>query len=339
MCAQQEDFTQTYLAAIEDELQQAVKQANSIGNTQLHDMLAYHMGWQGKPVNIEARGKRIRPLLVLMTCSAAGGDWKQALPAAAAVELVHNFSLIHDDIEDRSPLRRGRPTMWKKWGIPQAINAGDAMLTLAHLHLIHLTGKKSQTIVLNALEILQQACLHLTQGQYLDLAYEKRDDVTIDDYWSMVERKTAALISASTELGALSADCDEPTRNIYRSFGRLLGLAFQVQDDLLGIWGDADITGKSNQSDLVTRKKTLPVLYGLFNSGKFAECWNQASVSPDQTEKLIDLLEKAGGKTYTLTKAMELINHALNMLKEAHPMGSAGQDLKNFVFNLIHRQG
>ncbi|OGO12660.1 MAG: hypothetical protein A2Y53_01775 [Chloroflexi bacterium RBG_16_47_49] len=339
MCAQQEDYIQTYLAAIEDELQQAVKQAHDNGNTQLHDMLAYHMGWQGKPVNIDARGKRIRPLLVLMTCSAAGGDWKQALPAAAAVELVHNFSLIHDDIEDRSPLRRGRPTVWKKWGIPQAINAGDAMLTLAHLQLIRLTGKKSPSIVLNAVEILQQACLHLTQGQYMDLAYEKRNNVTIDDYWYMVEGKTAALISVSTELGALSANCDDQTRIIYRSFGRLLGLAFQVQDDLLGIWGDADITGKSNQSDLITRKKTLPVLYGLSNSGEFTECWNQAPVCPDQAEKLIDLLEKAGGKSYTLAKAMELINNALNMLKEAHPMGSAGQDLKNFVLNLIHRQG
>jgi geranylgeranyl diphosphate synthase type I len=124
-----DDYIQPYLAAIEDELQLAVKRADIFGFSQLYDMLAYHMGWQDKYSKIEVRGKRIRPLLVLLTCSAAGGDWHEALPAAAAVELVHNFSLIHDDIEDHSPIRRGRPTIWKKWGIPQAINAGDAMFT------------------------------------------------------------------------------------------------------------------------------------------------------------------------------------------------------------------
>src|SRR4030043_1837157 len=155
MYASQEDITQMYLAAVEDELQDAVKSANACGNTLLQDMLAYHMGWLGKPISSDARGKRIRPLLVLLTCSAAGGDWKQALPAAAAVELVHNFSLIHDDIEDRSPLRRGRPSVWKRWGIPHAINAGDAMFTLAYLQSIRLAEVISPSAALLAVEALQ----------------------------------------------------------------------------------------------------------------------------------------------------------------------------------------
>ncbi len=334
----QEDETQFYLAVIEDELQSAVKRTNESGNTQLHDMLAYHMGWLGMLISSEARGKRIRPLLVLLTCSAAGGDWKQALPAAVAVELVHNFSLIHDDIEDRSSVRRGRPTLWKKWGISQAINAGDAMFTLAHLQILRLSETLSHSATLLAVEILQQTCLHLTQGQFLDLDYEKRHNVTLDDYWYMIEGKTAALISASTELGAIAARCDDQRRNSFRHFGRLLGMAFQVQDDLLGIWGNSALTGKSNQSDLISRKKTLPVLYGLSKRNKFAECWSQGSVRPEETQKLIDLLEVEGAKAFTQSKTNELINQALRELDEAHPTGKAGQVLKTMALNLSHRQ-
>ena len=338
MYASQEDITQIYLAAVEDELQDAVKSANACGNTLLQDMLAYHMGWLGKPISSDPRGKRIRPLLVLLTCSAAGGDWKQALPAATAVELVHNFSLIHDDIEDKSPLRRGRPTVWKKWGIPQAINAGDAILTIAHLQLLHLSEILTHSATLLAIEILQQACLHLTQGQYLDLSYEMRQDVTLDEYWFMIKEKTATLISASTELGALSAFCDDQICKSYRDFGCNLGLAFQVQDDLLGIWGDSALTGKSNQSDLLTGKKTLPVLYGLYKSGKFAKRWNQGPVHLQELEELIHILEADGAKEFTQAKANELISQALHDLDEAHPTGTASHVLKNLALNLIHRQ-
>ena len=133
-----EDLTQTYLESIESELQRAVEQSKDFGGSSLYNMLAYHMGWQGSENSVKVRGKRIRPLLVLLVCSAAGGEWSRALPGAAAVELIHNFSLIHDDIEDDSPLRRGRPTVWVKWGIPQAINTGDAMFALAHLEAVRL---------------------------------------------------------------------------------------------------------------------------------------------------------------------------------------------------------
>lgn len=333
-----DNITQMYLIAIEDELCLAVEQVNDLGNTKLHDMLTYHLGWQGKLTNSEARGKRIRPLLVLLTCSAAGGDWHAALPAAAAVELVHNFSLIHDDIEDRSSLRRGRPTIWKKWGIPQAINAGDAMFTLAHLQAIRLAEVISKSAALKAVKILQQACLHLTQGQYLDLSYEKRNDVTLDDYWSMVEGKTAALVSASTELGAISASSDDKTCNSYRNFGRMLGTAFQVQDDILGIWGNSALTGKSNQSDLLTRKKSLPVLYGLFKASQFAEHWKQGPVHPEELIEIISLLENEGAKEFAQAQATELINKSLTALDEAHPIGNAGEILKSLALSLSSRQ-
>jgi geranylgeranyl diphosphate synthase type I len=333
-----EGITQTYLDAIEDELQQAVKRANDFGNSRLHSMLAYHMGWQGNRNHTQARGKRIRPLLALLSCSAAGGDWLYAMPFATAVELVHNFSLIHDDIEDHSPLRRGRPTIWKKWGIPQAINTGDAMFALAHLEAVRIAKIVSPSIALKAVEILQRTCLHLTQGQYLDLSYESRNDLTIEDYWHMAEGKTAALVSVSTELGAMAALSSDKTSDLYRIFGRLLGLSFQVQDDLLGIWGNSDLTGKSSQSDLVTGKITLPVLYGLSKAGKFATRWKRGPIHADEVTDVTKLLELEGGKEFALTQANNLLNEAISTLEEAHPIGIAGDALKELALSLANRQ-
>jgi len=331
-------ITQTYLDAIETELQQAVKRANNFGNTKLHDMLAYHMGWQGELKNVETRGKRIRPLLVLLSCSAAGGDWTRALPGATAVELVHNFSLIHDDIEDHSPLRRGRPTIWKKWGIPQAINTGDAMFALAHLEAIRLSKTVSPSIALKAVEILQSTCLHLTQGQYLDLSYESKNDLTIEDYWQMVEGKTAALMAACTKLGAMVANLDDNKSTFYHKFGWMLGMAFQVQDDLLGIWGNSSLTGKSSQSDLVTGKITLPVLYGLSKGGKFAARWKQGSIHTGEVLEIANILENEGGKEFSQAQVNHFINEALSSLEQAHPSGIAAEAIKNLAASLVNRQ-
>ena len=183
-------------SAVEEELHRSIDAQHEQELAEYSSMLAYHLGWEGEGAGPEARGKRIRPLLVLLTCSAAGGEWRNALPAAAAVELVHNFSLIHDDIQDNSPLRRGRETVWKRWGIPQAINAGDAMLTIAHLTLLRMENYSKPDVTLNAAGTLQQACLQLTKGQFLDLTYESQAQLSIDGYWQMVGGKTAALLRA-----------------------------------------------------------------------------------------------------------------------------------------------
>jgi geranylgeranyl diphosphate synthase, type I len=333
-----EVINQTYLDAIEDELKHAVAHSSQFENTRLYNMLAYHMGWVGTGSSPNARGKRIRPLLVLLVCSAAGGDWKLALPGASAVELIHNFSLIHDDIEDRSPLRRGRATVWKKWGIPQAINTGDAMFALAHLEAIRLANTVNPTMALKAVEILQRTCLHLTQGQFLDLSYESRTDLTVDDYWPMVEGKTAALLAACTELGALAANGSDQTCEAYRKFGRLMGLSFQVQDDLLGIWGNSSLTGKSSQSDLVTGKITLPVMHGLSKSGEFATRWRSGPISRSEIPDVIKLLELEGTKDFIQSKTTELLNEALLTLKQAQPAGLAAEALESLALSLVNRQ-
>ncbi len=333
-------YTSQFLPAIEDELKRAIQMGDHqerLGELQI--MLAYHMGWHGEGAGPAASGKRIRPLLLLLTTIAAGGDWQRALPAAAAVELVHNFSLIHDDIEDNSPMRRGRPTLWKKWGVAQALNAGDLMYALAHLEVFQLEKACGIAITLQAARILQEACMKLTQGQYLDISYENRSDLTLEDYWPMVSGKTAALLAACTDLGALIAEADETRRLNFREFGRHLGLAFQVQDDLLGIWGNAALTGKSVESDLVYGKKTLPVLFSLSQNKNFAHRWRQGNIRPEEVADLAHQLEIEGARAFTQATADRLIQQALQYLEDAQPRPEAKQALIELSMLLVRRDG
>ena len=330
--------TPKLVAAIESELRKSIDYLSESDLGDYYSILAYHLGWEGDGTGPETRGKRVRPLMVLLTCEAAGGDWHNALPAAAAVELVHNFSLIHDDIQDDSPIRRGRETVWKRWGIAQAINSGDAMFTLAHLSLLRLESTTTPEITIQAANILHTACLQLTKGQYLDLAYESQSHLPLDAYWKMVGGKTAALLSACTELGAIVANTKQSRQEAFRDFGYLLGLAFQAQDDILGIWGDAALTGKSNESDLFTGKKSLPVIYGLDQQGPFATRWKQGPLHPQETKALADQLEIEGGRTYTQDSANKMTDQALDALKLAQPQGKAGEALTDLANDLLNRE-
>jgi geranylgeranyl diphosphate synthase type I len=330
---------QTYLLEIEAELHRIITFADGIGLDEYRHMLAYHLGWEGEGAGPEAQGKRIRPLLLILVNASAGGDWHCALPAAAAVELLHNFSLIHDDIEDNSPLRHGRPTVWKKWGIAQAVNAGDAMFTLAHLAILRLTEKTSPAITLDAAQILMETCLSLTKGQFLDLYYESQGDLSLDAYWSMVSGKTAALLTACTQLGALIAGVDPVKQTAFSKFGHYLGLAFQVQDDLLGIWGKPALTGKSTDSDLLAGKKTFPVLHGLAQKGAFAERWNQGAIQINEVAALASQLEAEGSRAFTESTAAQLTNQALQYLVEAEPWGEAAEVLHSLTLFLLGRAG
>jgi len=331
------EFTAQMLPAIEEEMQACISITRNDGLEELHHMLAYHLGWEGAGAEEKASGKRVRPLLVLLSNAAAGGEWQCALPAAAAVELVHNFSLIHDDIQDNSPLRRGRETVWKIWDIPQAINAGDSMFSLAHIALKRLKELIPLEQVIQAQILLPMACLHLTQGQYLDLSYEERDDLSVADYWPMIQGKTSSLIATCTELGALTAGVNDKTQAAYREFGHLVGLAFQVHDDILGIWGDVDITGKSAISDLLEGKKSLPVLYALEQGGEFSQRWSKGPIREDEVADIADLLKNEGAYDYAKKEADTLTQKALHALEQAEPSGSAALALRQLANQLTHR--
>ncbi len=326
------------LSAIETILQQQVDRLAKFDSAPFQEMLTYHMGWTGEGSGKAAQGKRIRPLLLLLTCAASGADWRSALPAAAGVELIHNFSLIHDDIQDNSSLRRGRDTVWVKWGIPQGINAGDAMFVIANQSILDLSPVYPADTVLKASDILLSTCLHLTHGQYLDMSYEERLDPSTDDYWGMVSGKTAALLSSCCAIGSLLGNSDDEDQAAWCSFGHYLGLAFQVQDDYLGIWGDPDLLGKSVESDLVTGKKSLPVLYGLEKKGEFYRRWIEGSIQADEVPWLADKLAAEGVQLKTREMVDRMSDLALGFLRAARPQGEGGEALYALFDRLLERK-
>jgi len=304
----------SYHNAVRIELEKVIDCDSSV----LCNMLRYHMGWQdeqGHPCGRES-GKFIRPTLCLLSCQAVGGDTSQILPAAAAVELIHNFSLIHDDIEDASYERHHRPTIWKLWGQSQAINAGDAMFTLAYLALLKLkeNGIADEKIT-GSTELLSLACLKLCEGQYLDVEYENRFDITIEDYLDIAAKKTAALIAAATSLGAYLGSEDSKLVDSFHLFGEELGVAYQIYDDILGIWGTEESTGKS-ASDISQRKKTLPVLYGLQNSKgdereRLEKLYSQKSIGDEGVTEVIKILDQLGARDYAQNLAEQYYQKAL----------------------------
>ena len=331
-------FAGTARPALREELEEVIASAKDYGTQELHNMITYQLGWTGENAGPKAEGKQLRALFCLLACQAAGGEWKDALPAAAAVELIHNFSLIHDDIEDNGQFRRGRPTVWKIWGEAQAINTGDTMFALANTSLLNLVKTVSPKAALEAGKLFHATCLRLTQGQHLDIAFEDQDQVELETYWQMVGGKTAALLAFSLEGGALCAKVDPKTQVHYRDFGHYLGMAFQVQDDILGIWGEEELTGKSTTGDLVTRKKTLPVLYGLAQNGEFAKAWSSGEIKPENAPQLAEILHSEGGRAYTQSSADRMTDLSLVALEKAGPQGEAGEILQETARQLLSRR-
>jgi geranylgeranyl diphosphate synthase, type I len=327
------------LPDIEKELQSQISRLNEPRTHMFYEMLTYHMGWSGQGAGPEATGKRIRPLMLLLaTASCKQADWKSALPAAAAVELVHNFSLVHDDVQDNSDKRRGRPTVWAKWGVPMAINTGDALFVISNQAIMDLSKSYPSSTVVRAAVILHDTCLDLTRGQFMDMSYEERTDLTIEDYWPMISGKTSALLSACTQIGALLGDATDEAQENYRQFGVHLGLAFQVQDDILGIWGDEAVTGKSAASDLVEGKNSLPVLFALAKGGKFADRWNQGPIKPEEVQSVATLLDMEGGREYAQEISHQETGQALSFLEAANPQGKAGEAMLELANKLLNRE-
>ena len=272
----------------------------------VYAMIRYHLGLD-EPDG--PRGKRMRPLLGLLAYASITGDHRKALPGAAAVELGHNFSLVHDDIEDGDVERRHRATLWSLHGVPQAINTGDLIFSLSRVARHRLTDLGfSDAKVLRLMRLYDETCVALCEGQYIDIATSASDQpMTVELYFDMIGRKTAALISASIEAGALLATDDEAVISAYRRFGWSLGLAFQLNDDLLGIWGAEQATGKV-PTDVVRHKKTLPLLYAYEHASpddraRLAALSSLADPGADQVGEIVAILERSGAREFTRTEA------------------------------------
>lgn len=335
MTPQTASFQDELLGALDEHLRAALERLRPKMPPALYSMLAYHLGWEDGGES----GKRLRPLLTLLACHGAGGDWRQALPAAASVELIHNFSLIHDDIQDQSETRRGRPTVWVRWGIAQAINAGDALFVVARLaaHGLRETGLPPER-VLQVVRTLDEACLALTAGQYYDLAFEEAQEVPVEAYLRMIEGKTASLLRAAVAAGAQVAGATKAVCRAYGDFGHHLGMAFQVLDDILGIWGSPTVTGKPTGDDLRARKKSLPVLLGLARSPDFSRLWQAGGRSQEDLDAMAQALLACGALEAAQRMAGEHTEAALAALKRAAPCPPADETLTALTTRLLHRE-
>ena len=303
------------LSRYREAIDSGLKTALAKGDLPLFGMLRYHMGWvdeQFRPVSATA-GKAVRPALCLFACEAAGGDWHRALPAAVSFELIHNFSLVHDDIQDGDTQRHHRPTVWFRWGHSHGLNAGSAMHILANEALDNAAAAGlSPEVTLRTTQTLTKACLDMIEGQTLDMAFESRPRVSTADYLVMIEKKTGALLQGSLQAGTGIASTDPLLQDEMGRFGHALGRLFQVRDDMLGVWGDAHDTGKPTASDLHRRKKSLPVVYTLEHAGKdesaqrFPSIYRtRESLSEADVAVLLSVMEDLGAREFCQRLAEE----------------------------------
>lgn len=309
--------------------------------TDLNTMVSYPLGWvdaESQPYT-KTTGKRVRPILLLACLEAADGDWKQGLPAAAAVEILHNFSLVHDDIQDNSDMRHGRETVWQVWGQPLAINAGDAMFALSYRAIEQLStvGVPAKT-VLKVFEVYNSTVLELTRGQHLDMFFESQTSVGVEDYLSMVSGKTAALLAGTAQIGALIARQPMEITEQYAAFGLNLGIAFQIRDDILGIWGEEEKTGKSAATDIIARKKSVPILYGLEQSEMLQTLYRETvPLTADEVQAAVAALDQTNAREKTLEQERTYYNKAVAALNAASPTVEGRIALMSLVDGLFKR--
>ncbi len=310
----------------------------------LYDMLRYHMGWvdeNGRPL-VADPGKRLRPLLCLLVCEAVSGEIDAALPAAAGLELVHNFTLVHDDVMDQDHERRHRRTLWSRWGGSQAINAGDLLYSLGVMSLSRLAQKGvSAANAVEAIRRLEQTCIHVIEGQYLDIEFESRIDVSPEEYMEMIGKKSAALISFPMEVGALVGGADHSLQGAFAGVGRAIGMAFQIRDDILGVWGRREFTGKPVGSDIRRRKKSLPVVLA-FDAAqgeslqRLHEIYQSPGSSDEAVAETLELMERLGVRKSVEDLADEYADAAKASIREL-PVGARAKDeltqLADFVVN------
>jgi geranylgeranyl diphosphate synthase type I len=342
-----EDLTRVndLLARYRDEVVAGMRTALARPGVEHSRLMRYHLGWEdagGAPMPAGG-GKMLRPALCLLCCQAVGGEARRAMPAAVALELVHNFTLIHDDIEDGSDTRHGRATLWRVAGVPQAINAGDGMFVLAQRTLLRLeeTGVPPGR-VLDASRRLNEACVALCEGQYADIGFERRERVGQAEYEAMIDGKTAALLGASAAIGAAAGGADAATVDALGECGRLLGLAFQIQDDVLGIWGEADVTGKPVADDIRSRKKSFPVVWAFDHlSGdalrRFEAVYVSAEVTEADVETVLVLLDEAGARAAASAEAARWADEALALLGPRQLDAERRRDLEALAAFFVHR--
>ena len=328
------------------EIDAGLRQTLTADHLPVYHMLRYAMGWSdesGMPATATV-GKALRPTLCLFACEATGGLTNRALPAAISLELVHHFSLIHDDIQDRDEMRRHRPTLWAAWGEPKALVAGNTLRVIADMALWRLSeeGAGHET-ALAVTALLTEAYLEMIEGQYLDLYFEGRPDIGLHDYLDMISKKSGALIRCALNLGALIG-CDDPAIvQAFRECGSMLGSVFQIRDDVLGIWGDEEATGKPVGADIRRKKSTLPVVYALSKARArdrelLLKIYRGQVVGDDEVSSVLEVMDRVGAREYAQEIASEYREGAMGPLSSVELAPEALRNMEEMSQFLLVRE-
>ena len=331
-----------YRARISDALHSSL----SAGNLRVYDMLRYYMGWvdvDGNPC-VATEGKALRPTLCLFACEASGGSVREAVPIAAALELIHNFSLIHDDIQDRDETRHHRPTLWSVWGIPEALVAGNVLRVIADVSLERLDHEGVEPDrALASVGLLTEAYLEMIEGQHMDISYEGRPDIGMQDYLTMISRKTGALIRCSMNLGAVIGTRDEATVDAFRACGKSLGYVFQIRDDVLGVWGDEAVTGKPVGADIQRKKNSFPVVYAMSEASDddrrtLIDIYRQEDITDGDVETVLHIMDGIGVKDHAQSLAARHCDRAMEAVSSVELAPGTRRELEELSHFLLVRE-
>ena len=328
-----------------ESIQNALRSELSQSHSFVYDMLRYYMGWAdetGAPISATT-GKAVRPTLCLFGCEAVGGTVSQAIPAAVALEFIHNFSLVHDDIQDEDETRHGRKTIWAIWGKPKALVSGNVLRIVADsaLHGLPSAGVDSSRAVIAA-DLLIESHLEMIEGQYLDIYFEGRQDIGMSDYRRMISRKTGALLRCSLNLGAAVGTDNAETVAAFRECGRALGYVFQIRDDVLGVWGEEDITGKPVGADIRRKKNSYPVVYAMENadesdSKQLSGIYEKKDLDETDVSSVLEIMERVGVQEQASTEVSGWADMAMEAIAPIELSPSARQEIEDFTHFLMVR--
>jgi geranylgeranyl diphosphate synthase type I len=298
----------------------------------LAGMGRYHLGWVDEQFDTRLdgqsdRGKRVRPLVAMLCCAAVGGRPEDAAPLAAAIELLHNFTLVHDDIQDQSPTRRHRSTVWTVWGTAQAINAGDALFAAAHLALFRLRGTGVPAeLILELTDAFDRMAIDIVAGQVMDLSFENRRNVAPSEYLQMIAGKTAAIVRFAAWAGAMLGGANPASAERFGTFGEALGLGFQVQDDLLGVWGSATQTGKAAADDVRRKKQSFPIILlrataDESSAAELEHIYAAPELDPYAIDRVLEMLDRFSVRELVEQQVRAYHDEARFALEAAAPIG------------------
>ena len=329
----------------EEVIQGALKSHLEGDRGSVYNLVRYYMGWadeKGDPVEAMT-GKAVRPTLCLFGCEAVGGSVSQAVPAAVSIEFIHNFSLIHDDIQDEDETRHNRKTIWAVWGKPKALVAGNVLRVVADTALQRLTDEGLEAArALTAVSLLTESYLEMTEGQYMDLSFEGRRDIGQQDYLSMISRKTGALIRCSLNLGAVVGTDDSATAAAFRECGRALGYVFQIRDDLLGVWGEEEVTGKPVGADIRRKKGSYPIVCALeaadeHDAQVISDIYEKPEIEDRDVASVLEVMERIGVRDNAQAEANWWADAAMRSLEHVELSAESRREIEEFTHFLLVR--